>query len=131
MEPPFLTGNPAPPHSAQVTIADTFTYAEVVTQAQAIPYTNTTEPMNQAATSAYTDQAAATKATPKKVNMGKKTKAKHEALQPLKNILPLNNINNTNSSEQTTNMGTSTNLRRGIRKCTSSNGDPQNTGPDV
>ena len=70
MEPPFLTGNPAPPHSAQVTIADTFTYAEVVTQAQAIPYTNTTEPMNQAATSASTDQAAATKATPKTVKYG-------------------------------------------------------------
>ena len=79
---PETTGNPAPPHSALAAIADTFTYAEAVTQAQAIPNTNSTEPMDQAAASASTDQSAASEATPKRVNGGKKRKDKYEALQP-------------------------------------------------
>ena len=80
------------PHSAQAAIADTFTYAEAVIQAQAIPTTNTTlqpKPMDQAAASASTDQVAATQATHKRANGGKKRKTEHEALHPL------NNINNT------------------------------------
>ena len=87
-------------------IADTFTYAEAVTQAQANHNTNTAqqpEQMDQVAASASTDQAAATEATPKRVNGGKKRKAKHEALQPLNNINP--SMAPEPRGEQTTNMG--------------------------